>query len=881
MKKCIILLVLFFTSLLMCGIGMAEGFYNSPDLVISRPSIAYTPDGNQVDVNEARTTIKAVAGKVDLEIDTAVTRTAYDIDGNKIICKDGASNLYYTTPSTFPNYTHLPALSGLQIQDIIVVDVNVWLVGISNGGVDDPGTIKKTIDGGQSWQDVTPNGLIGSPIFGGGFDKLNNKVVFTTYNQAQQDSMTETLGEVYLSEDAGDNWAVIFDPNDLYYFNDSNHPNDQFWERALDDDSDGGTEGGLAKAKKGLHGHFARFIDANTIIISYGDSKDDSSYGDQNKIVKLIRNGASWDWEIVRKFADNPAWGMVVGDWVYMSKDGGFTTPLERYNHQTNQWESLIDWWDVTDNSNQPHRYKGWQVNAFGGGYFDYVYYVTFSALAPYDISGILASSDGEHWTWIYRKDYVGYSGGFPPGITHLVGSAGGYIWGSLDDINTVGRLFRFKPPRIKTQTVTYVEKGVTNVLSADMSSFESGSGSWILYYGYDSSNSGRKEAAAEGITAKSGSYVWKWHAKTPYTYAVFMTGDLSPKPDVNDYIYCSAWIYAKAGTIRHVAIKLFLESPDNLIPHLYNSFRIPINQWVQISFWTKCLGTFTTETLTIYFQLSRWGAGHTGYTYDVSPEDWNDVQFYWDNVQLVYDPDLWNVSNWQIGGTARADETATATLTNLDDEWSAVWIWHPELSKYCIPTDGRMDLAYLTNGSDEINLYFDNTSDSEGFVFADADDNVLARLIMRESSVFLPSEIIWFGISHRKDQACFYVQTAASELRSYILDEGACSNPTSIVFGTSQLTGAVHSAGAVSGLTVCDRYLNDEQMERFMNLRESETIGDITGEGDVNFEDLKVLAEQWLQPPGNPSADIAPQPNGDNIVNFLDFALLAENWLK
>ena len=56
---------------------------------------------------------------------------------------------------------------------------------------------------------------------------------------------------------------------------------------------------------------------------------------------------------------------------------------------------------------------------------------------------------------------------------------------------------------------------------------------------------------------------------------------------------------------------------------------------------------------------------------------------------------------------------------------------------------------------------------------------------------------------------------------------------------------------------------------------------GDITGEGAVDLEDLKVLAEQWLQPPGTPSADIAPLPNGDGIVNFLDFAVLAENWLE
>ncbi len=40
-------------------------------------------------------------------------------------------------------------------------------------------------------------------------------------------------------------------------------------------------------------------------------------------------------------------------------------------------------------------------------------------------------------------------------------------------------------------------------------------------------------------------------------------------------------------------------------------------------------------------------------------------------------------------------------------------------------------------------------------------------------------------------------------------------------------------------------------------------------------------MAEQWLGVPGEPSADIAPQPNGDGIVNFFDFAIMAEHWLE
>jgi hypothetical protein len=57
--------------------------------------------------------------------------------------------------------------------------------------------------------------------------------------------------------------------------------------------------------------------------------------------------------------------------------------------------------------------------------------------------------------------------------------------------------------------------------------------------------------------------------------------------------------------------------------------------------------------------------------------------------------------------------------------------------------------------------------------------------------------------------------------------------------------------------------------------------IADFNNDYRVDFGDLLILADQWLQPPGTPSADIAPPPNGDGIVNFLDFAELAQHWLE
>ena len=55
---------------------------------------------------------------------------------------------------------------------------------------------------------------------------------------------------------------------------------------------------------------------------------------------------------------------------------------------------------------------------------------------------------------------------------------------------------------------------------------------------------------------------------------------------------------------------------------------------------------------------------------------------------------------------------------------------------------------------------------------------------------------------------------------------------------------------------------------------------GDIDMDSHVDFTDYAILANQWLQIPGYPSADIAPG-TGDGIVNFFDLAVLADHWLE
>jgi predicted outer membrane repeat protein len=55
---------------------------------------------------------------------------------------------------------------------------------------------------------------------------------------------------------------------------------------------------------------------------------------------------------------------------------------------------------------------------------------------------------------------------------------------------------------------------------------------------------------------------------------------------------------------------------------------------------------------------------------------------------------------------------------------------------------------------------------------------------------------------------------------------------------------------------------------------------GDIVCPDGVDSADLLIMSSQWLQPPGTPSADIAPE-TPDGIVNLEDFEILAENWLE
>ncbi|MHC4499625.1 MAG: hypothetical protein ACYS21_10990 [Planctomycetota bacterium] len=56
--------------------------------------------------------------------------------------------------------------------------------------------------------------------------------------------------------------------------------------------------------------------------------------------------------------------------------------------------------------------------------------------------------------------------------------------------------------------------------------------------------------------------------------------------------------------------------------------------------------------------------------------------------------------------------------------------------------------------------------------------------------------------------------------------------------------------------------------------------VADFTDDCIVEFGDFAILASQWRQAPGIPSADIAPE-TPDGVVDWWDLAILADSWLE
>ena len=90
---------------------------------------------------------------------------------------------------------------------------------------------------------------------------------------------------------------------------------------------------------------------------------------------------------------------------------------------------------------------------------------------------------------------------------------------------------------------------------------------------------------------------------------------------------------------------------------------------------------------------------------------------------------------------------------------------------------------------------------------------------------------------------------------------------------------------GLTEGIHICQLTVSSDNAENspqtvsvVLNIF-SHNKADLNKDSVVDSNDFAILASQWYQTPGTPSADIAP-PGGDNFVDYDDLSIFCQNWL-
>jgi outer membrane protein assembly factor BamB len=174
-------------------------------------------------------------------------------------------------------------------------------------------------------------------------------------------------------------------------------------------------------------------------------------------------------------------------------------------------------------------------------------------------------------------------------------------------------------------------------------------------------------------------------------------------------------------------------------------------------------------------------------------------------------------------------------------------------------------------------------------------DPSVFERVFWASSSDY---DFVWTSVGGQSRIMCFSQIDKQNPLWTYGCPNSkawaVCPNAVMVatssrVFALSPTTGQVLWSHPLPISPVTWGMAVDREGRVVVTLEDGQVLclgvervpqADINGDGEVNLEDLAVMASQWRQAPKAPSADIGPTSAGDGVVDFHDVAVLAEYWL-
>jgi hypothetical protein len=271
-------------------------------------------------------------------------------------------------------------------------------------------------------------------------------------------------------------------------------------------------------------------------------------------------------------------------------------------------------------------------------------------------------------------------------------------------------------------------------------------------------------------------------------------------------------------------------------------------------------------------------------------PSGWHDGG---DSITVTAQPDSgFDVDRWLVNGTKVQDGGTSLTRNNLSGAQNISVLFTNTEVNFSITSEHG-------NPSPEVgsNSYNVNDSVPSGSVTSPADDNGSQRFIctgfIGTGDAPTGTSTSYSSFQITQDSSITW-QWKTQYMVSMQMSSGGVivGNPSGWHDENCSITASVQPN---SGYEVEKWFINgtayqnggndfsfdslEEPTNIYVQFMQADTVlGDFTGEGDVNMLDFAVLASQWMNAPGTPSADISVPADG--FVDALDLVVLAENWL-
>jgi hypothetical protein len=508
------------------------------------------------------------------------------------------------------------------------------------------GILFKSTDKGVTWNEIlkTRRGI----LF---FNIVGNNMVAGKYHSDTND--TEYGRDIYYSTDGGDTFVRIY--NYEIYTGDT--PN---------------------------HFHMGYPLDTNTVYVAYGDEEC-------AKVWKLTRP-ANWDgasnWtktELARIYSC--PWLGRMGNYIYCTRDG---TKMDAWGDclKINITDDSLSGTvhlpaPTTDNPYSPYNYSNSPRSTYGLWDDNGVMYMTFMNFSSVCTeSGIIASADGNNWTYLYRDPTI-------YGINLLVGVAninetryliGAYVINS--DVNS-NRILALPISDVRTNTAVCVQKGFANNLARMTADGGTSRDQW---YEFDSYSWDGNSYLDDGIVGYGMKYVAEANRGNggEYRGIIYFANGFAftdHYPSTGDYITLA---------FDSCSTPLFSSANYDILPYNYwdiipsgrlfcdtNDVRfMPIpSDWEPYTYYNKCADS-SNRASSIIFQ--------TRSTNDVYRDGLSTV---FDRLVLIYSPDRWfenvaplmsKITNGVIDPNIVADEYQTIILSGVGTAWTLVFDWYP-----------------------------------------------------------------------------------------------------------------------------------------------------------------------------------------------------------